>query len=594
VTSLSTGGAAPAGVVQATWCATLVDEWVRCGVRHAVLGAGSRSTPLALALAAEERMTLHIRLDERSGGFWALGLALATGVPTVVLVTSGTAAAELHPAVVEAHHARVPLLVCTADRPPELHHVGAPQTIDQHGIFGTAVRFACDPGVPDAATATAWRSLASRVVAEALDHPAGPGPVHLNLPFRDPLVARPGPLPPGRPGGAPWHRAGGPGAPPAGGAWLDPVQLGLADESGTPREGIVVAGAGCGPWNAVGSLARALGWPLLADPRSGCRRPIPGVRVVAAADALLRDDDLRRHLQPRAVVRLGVPWASSVLASFLDSLEPEIPQILVGPHWAWNDPGHRVATVVGAEPGAWCQGLASLVERPASPEWSARWGAAEDAAEVVLAGELDDVDRPLSEPALARALWGDLPEEGTLFLASSMPVRDTEWFAGLRPDPPAVVANRGANGIDGVVSTALGLAAGRRGPVVALVGDLAFLHDLTAWLRPPGPLPPLVVVVADNGGGGIFSFLSQADHLDRARFEHLFATPQAVDVARAATGLGIPVTEVATARQLRAALDLGGAGPGVLRVRLPARAENVALHRQLHEAVASAALRALR
>ncbi|MGH9062579.1 MAG: thiamine pyrophosphate-binding protein, partial [Acidimicrobiales bacterium] len=187
----------PAGT-QATFAATLVDEWVRSGVAHAVVAPGSRSTPLAVALAAAAgrgEVVLHVRLDERSAGFFALGLGLATGRPAVVLTTSGTAAAELHPAVVEAHQGRVPLLVCTADRPPELHHVGAPQTVEQAGLYGGAVRWAVAPGVPERATAGSWRSLASRMVAEAVSGPAGPGPVHANLAFRDPLVGRPGPLP---------------------------------------------------------------------------------------------------------------------------------------------------------------------------------------------------------------------------------------------------------------------------------------------------------------------------------------------------------------------------------------------------------------
>src|SRR3984957_11313672 len=182
--------------VQATFAATLVDEWARGGVTDAVICPGSRSTPMALALAA--RLRVHVRLDERSAGFFALGLSMANGGPTVICVTSGTAAAELHAAVVEAHQGRVPLIVCTADRPPELHHVGASQTIDQVGLFTTSTRWACDPGVPDASVARTWRPLAARAVAEALDGPFGPGPVHLNLAFRDPLVGEPGPLPPGR------------------------------------------------------------------------------------------------------------------------------------------------------------------------------------------------------------------------------------------------------------------------------------------------------------------------------------------------------------------------------------------------------------
>lgn len=189
--------------VQATFAATLVDEWVRAGVTDAVVAPGSRSTPLLLALTSRSSsIRVHVFLDERSAGFFAVGLGMATGRPAVVVTTSGTAAVELHPAVVEASHAGVPLLAVTADRPWELRDVGAPQTIDQTALFGRAVRWFADPGVPDAASSPAWRSLAARAVVEAV---VGRGPVHLDLPFREPLVGHPGPLPPGRPDGAPWH-----------------------------------------------------------------------------------------------------------------------------------------------------------------------------------------------------------------------------------------------------------------------------------------------------------------------------------------------------------------------------------------------------
>ena len=251
--------------VQATFAATLVDEWVRAGVTDAVVCPGSRSTPLALAIDSHPDLRLHVRLDERGAGFFALGLALSTGRPPVVCVTSGTAAAELHPAVVEAHHARVPVIVCTADRPPELHGVGAPQTIAQAALFGPAVRWAADPGVPDPAAAGTWRSLAARAAAEAGDGPLGPGPVLLNLAFRGPLVGRPGPLPAPRPAGAPWHRAEGG----AGAAALPPW---------AHARGVLLAGAGAGPPDAVLALASHLGWPGPARPPPG--RPRPGPPVV--------------------------------------------------------------------------------------------------------------------------------------------------------------------------------------------------------------------------------------------------------------------------------------------------------------------------
>jgi 2-succinyl-5-enolpyruvyl-6-hydroxy-3-cyclohexene-1-carboxylate synthase len=285
--------------VQATFAATLVDEWARAGVRHAVVAPGSRSTPLALALLADDRLRVHVVLDERSAGFYALGVGAATGVPAVVLTTSGTAAVELHPAVVEASYAGVPVVAVTADRPWELRDVGAPQTIDQAALFGGAVRWFADPGVADAAAAGAWRSLASRAVVEAV---AGHGPVHLNLPFRDPLVAAPGPLPPGRPDGAPFHRFDSTSA-------TRSVPLLLSEA--TVARGVVVAGRGADRIGDVVGWARERGWPVLADPLSGCR--VPDDHVVARFDPVLRCDAFAAAAAPDLVVRVGAPPASKVL-----------------------------------------------------------------------------------------------------------------------------------------------------------------------------------------------------------------------------------------------------------------------------------------
>lgn len=272
------GNALTQAEVQATFCATLVDEWCRAGVSEAVVCPGSRSTPLALALVRSP-LRVTVRLDERGAAFFALGLALSSRRPVVVLTTSGTAAAELHPAVAEASHAGVPLIVCTADRPPELQQVGAPQTMDQARLYGGSVRHFVDPGVAEFAARGTWRSLASRVVAEATA-PSGAGPVHLNLPFREPLVADPGELPPGRIAAKPFHSVGR--------RRLRPVEVSPLDPR---RRGVIVAGATRAALpSAALELARRMGWPLFADPRSGLRTSAP--EVVAAADAILRSKTL--------------------------------------------------------------------------------------------------------------------------------------------------------------------------------------------------------------------------------------------------------------------------------------------------------------
>ena len=549
---------------QAAFAATLVDEWVRAGVTDAVVSPGSRSTPLLVALAADGRLRVHVVLDERSAGFFALGIGAARGRPAVVVTTSGTAAAELHPAVVEAHQAGVPLLAVTADRPPELHGVGAPQTIEQAALYAGALRWAAAPGVADPATAGTWRSLASRAVAETTTGPTGPGPVHLNLAFREPLLGEGAELPAGRSDGAPWHRTDAGGTAP-------PPDLVAHLQAHAGRRGLIVAGAGTsGP---VAEMAEALGWPLLADPPSGAR--VPGPLTVAAADTLLRSPAVAAW-RPEIVLRLGQPWASRVVSTWLAGLDAE--QILVDPYGRWADPERRAARVVRCDVAPLCRALSS--NGPTTSEWAAQWDQAEAAAQRAI----DDVLAgygAVTEPGLARTVAASA---GTLFVSSSMPVRDLEWFArprhGLR-----VLANRGANGIDGIVSTALGIAT--TGPVTALLGDLAFLYDAGAllWARDRGVDCTLVVV--DNDGGGIFSFLPQASAVAGATFERLWATPHGMDLAGVARAYGIPVTAVGAMDEVGPALAAEG-GVRLVHVRTE-RASNVAVHRQIEEAVIQAA-----
>lgn len=587
----------PKVTVAATFCATLVDEWVRAGLTDAVVAPGSRSTPLVVALARDGRMRVHVRLDERSAAYFALGLGLASGRPAILVTTSGTAAVEVHPAVVEAHQARVPVIVCTADRPPELHHVGAPQTIEQAGLFAGAVRFAVDPGVPDDATRDTWRSLGSRLVAEAVAGPLGAGPVHANVAFREPLLQEGGALPPGRPNGRPWHR-------------VSPVRR-LPDPSALEgvgallrpgTRGLIVVGANAGRPESVHQLAAALGWPVLADPRSGSRQPGgPGAPTIAAADALVRDEGFASAHLPEVVLRLGEPWASRALAVFLSRASAAgAVTVLVDPYWAWRDPGREAELVVPADPDLLLDALAARVpervlDAKSALSWAGSWEAAEVAAQLAIDAVLGRHHEP-TEPAAARALYSWAPPGSTLVASSSMPIRDLEWFARSRSDPPRVLANRGANGIDGVASTTLGVAAeaaGTGGPVVGIVGDLAFLHDATALVRGRRePAAAAVLLVIDNGGGGIFSFLPQSSELDEVSFERLFATPQNLDVADLARAAGCETAEVASIAELPSRIDtaLGHAarrGPAVVIVRTDRRA-NVAVHTELEAEVALA------
>jgi 2-succinyl-5-enolpyruvyl-6-hydroxy-3-cyclohexene-1-carboxylate synthase len=547
--------------LQATFCVTLVDEWVRAGVRHAVVAPGSRSTPMALALANDDRLSVHVHHDERAAAFLALGIGVATGVPAIVLTTSGTAAAELHPAVAEASYGRVPMLVVTADRPAELQSVGAAQTIDQTHLFGRSVRWFAAPGVPDAAAAPTWRSLASQAHHESVG--VVPGPVHLNLAFREPLVGEAGEPPPGRPDGVPWH-----GAPsPVGG--VAPMAL-------PGGRGVIVAGGGVGDPAAVLDLGDRLGWPVLADPRSGCR--VPGPTSVGAFDALLRHERFAASHRPDVIVRLGDPPASKALAAWMTTSGAR--QYAVGTGWA--DPQRDADVVVRARPDDWCRGATGTA---ADPSWRREWTEADAAAQRAIDGVLA-AHHEATDPYVARSVMASAA--GSLVVASSMPVRDVEWFAapriGLR-----VHANRGANGIDGVVSTAVGVAAGRDAPVTALVGDIAFLHDANALLGLASRRLDLTIVVVDNRGGAIFSFLSQKDLLPVERFEQLFGTPHDVDLAALAVVHGLPALTVHDADGLVPALAAASSAPGthVVVVRTD-REANVALHRELAAAVARA------
>ena len=556
----------------ASFCATLVDEWARAGATAAFVAPGSRSTPLALALADDRRMRLQVFHDERAAAFAALGHALATGHPSVVACTSGTAAAHFHAAVIEADLAGVPLIVCTADRPPELWDVGAPQTITQRRLYGDAVRFYAEPGVAVAETRSSWRSLAARAVAEARGSTGGPGPVHLNLGFRDPLVADPAPLPPGRPGGAPWHDDLRPRTQPA------PGDAGVGELWNRIRglDGVLIAGNGTSDPASVLALGRALGWPVLADHRSGCRAE---GQAVAHADPLLRSGRFARAARPDVVVRFGQPLASKVVGQWLAGLDADIVAAL--PPGAWIDP-ERAATVLLAEAGL---ARALLAEVPADyrPSTSAdRWARADALAAEAITTELGAIDG-VTEPGIARTVVERIPSGSSLLVASSMPVRDVEWFGPNRRDI-RVYANRGANGIDGLVATATGIAL-TGSPTTLLIGDVALLHDSSALAGLRDRPVALTIVVIDNDGGGIFSFLPQATEVAADRFERLFGTPHGTDLAALGRAHGLDV-EPWPAASLEP-------GKPRLVVANTDRAANVAVHERLNRAVVTAVEAAL-
>jgi 2-succinyl-5-enolpyruvyl-6-hydroxy-3-cyclohexene-1-carboxylate synthase len=555
---------------------TVVDELARAGVTDACLAPGSRSAPLALALAEHPGVRVHVHLDERSAAFFALGLAKRSGRPGVVLCTSGTAAANLHPAVLEADHARTPLLLLTADRPPELRGTGANQAADQLKLYGAAVRWFCEVGVPgdDPGAGRYWRSLASRAWAEATGVPAGP--VHLNLAFAEPLVERdPADPAPGRPGGAPWTAA-----PPAARS-AAPEQVAALAEAvrGAPR-GVLVAGWGAGlDPEAADAFAAASGWPVLADPLSGARR---GPAAVSAYDGLLRAPRFAAAHRPDLAVRVGGAPTSKALTAWLD---PSVPQVLVDPAGGWLDPARTAALRLTADPSALLAATAALLAGD-DGAWLGTWLEAERRATGAIDGLLEEWAEPF-EGRVARDLAGWVPDGGTLVVGSSMPVRDVDAFARPR-DGLRFVANRGLSGIDGFVATALGVAAAGEEPVAALCGDLTLLHDASSLLGAAGRARGPVLVVCDNDGGGIFSFLPQAD-LPAELFEPLFGTPHGLDLAALAAAARVPARVVEKAADLLPTLDAALAGGGTQLVLVRGdRAANRARHRALTEAVAAA------
>jgi 2-succinyl-5-enolpyruvyl-6-hydroxy-3-cyclohexene-1-carboxylate synthase len=544
-----------------------VDELTRCGVTDACTSPGSRCAPLVLALARAEGLTAHSHIDERSSGFFALGLAKASGHPVALTCTSGTAAANLLPAVIEADEARVPLIVLTADRPPELREVGAGQAIDQIKLYGDAVRWFFEVGDHEATPARLrWiRTLACRTVAEACGE--RPGPVHLNWPLREPLVpGGPVVVPAGRAGRRPWVER-------------EPIAqrpTDLAKVVDGRVRGLIVAGRHEPPLRSLPALASACNYPLLADPLSGARA---GGAAIAHYDLLLRDEAFAIGQRPEVVIRVGDLPTSKTLRAWLAGLDATR-QIAIDPQGAWQDPDGVVDRSLRA--------AAELLQPPAaaSPAWLEAWRTADELVADRLAATLSDGD--LSELAVARLLGEQLPAEATLFVAASMPVREIETVWPVRPGPPRVLSNRGANGIDGTISSAFGVCAAGEGPVVALIGDVAFAHDIGGLLAASRLGLALTIVLLDNGGGGIFDHLPVAAESDV--YEEHIATPTGIDFEAAARTYGIgyeaPRSLTEFSSRLQAALT-GGATSTLLHVRVE-RAAGLALHREL-QAVASLA-----
>jgi 2-succinyl-5-enolpyruvyl-6-hydroxy-3-cyclohexene-1-carboxylate synthase len=558
-----------------------VDELARCGMQQACTSPGSRCTPIVLTLAREPRIRCWSHIDERCAGFFALGAAKASGRPVAVTCTSGTAAANLAGAVIEAHEARVPLIVLSADRPPELREIGAGQTIDQLKLYGSAAKWFFEVGVQEAsAERLRWiRALACRTYWTALQ--ARPGVVHLNFPLREPLVLddplgeEPGGG--GRPGGAPWVSFDRPAVGPA--TLVHP--FGCSSRRDRFRRTVLVAGA-LSHDPAVGrelaAFAARARVPLLADPLSGARL---GPAAIAHYDLLLRDREQAAALIPEVICRVGELPTSKPLRAWLAGLD--VPQICFSADDAWSDPDSRLLARSVAPVRELLQRVALDEVIADASDWLERWRAADDRAGGAIATTLGE---ELSEPVLAARLGAWLPPDATLFVASSMPIRDLESYQPVLALPPRMLSNRGANGIDGTVSSAFGAAAVSDGPVVLLIGDVALAHDIGGLMAARRTGLPLTIVLVNNDGGGIFHFLPVAAEQDA--FEQHVATPHGLDFAHAAALYRCEYELAGSVESVRAALQrsLGAGGTSIIELRTQRR-QNLELHRRIAAAVLS-------
>ncbi len=574
-----------------------VDELVRAGVRHVCVSPGSRSTPLALTIAANASLKIWMHIDERSGGFFALGLARSLQEPVALLCTSGTAAANFFPAVVEAKSSGVPLLVLTADRPPELREVGAAQTIDQNRLFGAHVKWFVDVALPEESPDLLRyvRTLACRAAAQARATP--PGPVHLNFPFREPLVPSPIEAPAGlsrddaeawsgRADRAPWVRVED--SPPS-------ISAGaakhLARRLTAAKRPLIV----CGPQpdtslaSALSALAKSIRAPLLVDPLSQVRWGAHDRdTLIDRYDAMLRDYPVADSLSPDVVLRIGAIPTSRTLNEYLKR-QSGAPLIVIDPA-RWPDPSLLASEMIHADPRTACEALLPLIDgADRQSDWLKRWQHLNKAAGSALNRHLCALDEAFEGRALSDVV-ASLPQTATMFVSSSMPVRDLDAFGAGDMRSIRVLSNRGANGIDGVVSSAMGAAAASREtdgrPLVLVIGDLALYHDMNGLLAAKLHALDVTIVVINNDGGGIFSFLPQAAHDEH--FEKLFGTPHGLDFEPVADLYGAVYQRAGDSASLRQAIVEGVAGKGlhIIEIRTD-RAQNVEQHRDAWAAVAA-------
>ena len=579
-----------AAIALRSYVGAFADELVRAGVTEVCICPGSRSTPLAIVLQQQPSLRVWMHLDERSASFFALGLARTQRKPVAVVGTSGTAVLNFTPAVAEARQGRVPLIVLTADRPPELRGIGSTQTVDQVRLYGSQAKWSEEMLLPEATeSATRYvRAIADRAVSTAMAQP--PGPVHLNFPFREPLIpADPEAAPDTMP--EPTVRVLRASRRPVA-TDLQPLAADLALRT----RGLIV----CGPMDssdfaaAVTDLARTLDWPLVADVLSQVRTgPHHGDDIIDNFDAFLRHRPTVETLEPEVILRFGATPVSKPLSQYLEN-NSHSRQIVVAEDDTWLDPQQTATDFVFADPTEFCLSLreAFLVEAisndPRRQAWIKAWLEANHVSRITLPKALTDSEK-MSEPTVIHQLAGLLPEDAIVYAGNSMPVRDLDSFFPGGEVPFRFMANRGVSGIDGVVSSALGAAAASQQPLVLIIGDISLYHDsngLLAALR-YGDRLNVTLIVVNNDGGGIFSFLPQAEQSEH--FEELFGTPHGLEFRHLAALYGLPheCAETAPAFDVAVAKSLASKGVSLIEVHTE-RTANRHGHDDLWEQVANA------
>jgi 2-succinyl-5-enolpyruvyl-6-hydroxy-3-cyclohexene-1-carboxylate synthase len=577
-----------------------VDELQRAGVHNVVICPGSRSTPLAMVVAQQAEIHTWMHIDERSAAFFALGMAKRLACPVALVCTSGTAAANFFPALVEAHLTHVPLLVLTADRPHELRDNGAPQAIDQNRLYGTHVKWFVDVALPEVNNNALRyiRTLANRAVALTTAIPAGP--VHLNMPLREPLVPdalpdQPLPAPAqrdaiawyGRPDNLPYV------AVTEARQSLRDFSLyeGLLDTIRATPHGLIIVGPSNDPElpGLLTHLAQRTGYPILADPLSQFRSsPLNSRFVLTSYDAFLRIDAFLESAEPQLLLRFGAMPTSKPLL-FYQTRYASCPQIVIDGNGGWEEPTQLASEIIHADPVSLCRSLLPfLVDIPErDAQWIEKWQQAEQRTRQALQSAIQDFG-PLFEGRVFSELAALLPQETTLYVGNSMPIRDLDTFFWESASTIRIIGNRGANGIDGMVSSALGASAAQQeAPTVLVIGDLSFFHDLNGLLAARLHKLDITIVLINNDGGGIFSFLPQASYPEH--FEQLFGTPTGLDFAPVVQMYGGTFQQATTWQAFRSTINESITSKGLHVIEVPTeRTSNVQMHRQLWQVVRNA------